>query len=88
MDDAKQFEQWYSSKGYDESLYEAFYECYLYGQQLSIPERGTRLTDDELVRAMAELWVSEGGDGAGFELYWERIRNAVNAVIEETSYGG
>ena len=35
------------------------------------------MSDQELIAAMARLWVDQGGDSEGIEWCWRQIRDAV-----------
>lgn len=39
--------------------------------------RGDMMNDEQLIEAMAELWVNNGGDADGIDWCWHRIKEAV-----------
>jgi hypothetical protein len=49
------------------------------GSTLPTMAKGGRLTmsDDELIQAVADLWVENGGDAEGFEWVQRRIREEI-----------
>ena len=42
------------------------------------------MTDDELIDAVAELWVSNGGDAEGLDWCYLKIKDAINRKLTET----
>jgi hypothetical protein len=38
------------------------------------------MTDEQLIQAVAELWVENGGDAEGIVWNWSKIRDAVAAI--------
>ena len=41
------------------------------------------MNDEQLIEAMAELWVSNGGDADGIVWCWHRIKEAVERKTDE-----
>jgi hypothetical protein len=41
------------------------------------------MTDEQLIQAVAELWVENGGDAEGIVWNWSKIRDAVAAIKQE-----
>lgn len=41
------------------------------------------MSDQELIEAMARLWVENGGDAEGITWVWQRIRTAVEQLKQE-----
>ncbi len=43
------------------------------------------MSDEKLVRLVAELWVDHGGDAEGFDWCIRKIRDAIDRLIDERS---
>jgi len=41
------------------------------------------MNDENLIRAMAELWVENGGDSEGIFWSWSKIQKAVEEITNE-----
>lgn len=41
------------------------------------------MSDNELIRQVAELWVASGGDAEGLDWSYQKLKKAIQEVYEE-----
>jgi hypothetical protein len=49
----------------------------------TLTKKERSMTDEQLIQAVAELWVENGGDAEGIVWNWSKIRDAVAAIKQE-----